>query len=61
MKHEIDSVIKHNEFLAEHTIKNNTRWLFARHKHGNNMNTGNSKRSEPQKFILSLLKRLDLA
>ena len=37
LKHEIFSVIKHNELLAEHTIKNKTRQLLSKYKHGNNI------------------------
>ena len=30
LKHKIDSVIKHNELLVEHTIKNEIRKLFSK-------------------------------
>ena len=34
LKHEIDSIIKHNKFLAEHTIKNKIGWLLFKYKYG---------------------------
>ena len=36
-KHETDSVIKHNEYLAEHTIINEISKLLFKYKHGNNI------------------------
>ena len=39
LKDEIYSVIKHNELLAEHTIKNKIRQLLSKYKHGNDMET----------------------
>ena len=33
-EHGIDSIIKHNELLAEHSIKNEVRYLLSKHKHG---------------------------
>ena len=35
--HEIDFVIKQNEFLAKHTIKNKARQLWSKYKHENNI------------------------
>ena len=35
LKYEIDSIIKHNEFLAEHTIKNEISRLLFKYKHEN--------------------------
>ena len=32
-KQEISSIIKHNELLAEHTIKNEIRQLLSKYKH----------------------------
>ena len=32
-KQEISSIIKHNELLAEHTIKNESRQLLSKYKH----------------------------
>ena len=37
LKHEIDSVIKHDELLAKHTIKKQIRQLLSKYKHGNNI------------------------
>ena len=37
LKDEIYSLIKHNELLAEHTIKNEIRQLLSNYKHGNNI------------------------
>ena len=34
LEHEIYSIIKHDELLAEHTIKNEVRQLFSKYKHG---------------------------
>ena len=34
LKHEIYSIINHNEHLAEHTIKNEIRQLLSNYKHG---------------------------
>ena len=34
LEHGIDSIIKHNELLAEHSIKNEVRYLLSKHKHG---------------------------
>ena len=49
LKHEIYSIIKHNEFLAEHINMETT-----------SMNTKNKKLNKPQKFILKLSHRLNL-
>ena len=37
MKHETDFIIKHNKFLAEHTIKNEISQLLCKDKHGNDI------------------------
>ena len=37
LKHESDSVIKHDELLAKHTIKKQIRQLLSKYKHGNNI------------------------
>ena len=37
MKHEINSIIKHNKFLAEHTIKNEISRLLLKYKHRNDI------------------------
>ena len=36
LKHEIDFIIKHNEFLAKHRIKNKISQSWS-NKHGNNI------------------------
>ena len=51
LKHEMDSIIKHNKSLAENTINTNMETIF--------MYTKNSKTTEPYKFVLHLSKRLD--
>ena len=35
LKHEIDFIIKQNDFLADHTIKNEISQILSKHKHGN--------------------------
>ena len=37
LKYEIDLIIKHNECLGEHTIKNEISQLLLKYKHGNNI------------------------
>ena len=37
LKHEIDSIIKHNGFLAEHTVKNKISQFLFQYKDGNNI------------------------
>ena len=37
LANEIDSIIKHNELLVEHTIKKEVRQLLPKYKHGNNI------------------------
>ena len=37
LKYESDSLIKHNEFLAEHTLKSKISRLFFQFKHGNDI------------------------
>ena len=34
LKYETDSIVKHNDFLAEHTIKNEINRLLFKYKHG---------------------------
>ena len=61
LKYETDFIIKHNEFLAEHTktaklvyyCSNISMEMIF-------MNTGNSKTNEPHKFVNKLSQRLDL-
>ena len=37
LKHEIDSIIKHNEFLAKQRTKNEISQFFSKYKHGNDI------------------------
>ena len=37
LEHEIDSIIKLNELLAEHEMKNEVRQLLSNYKHGNDI------------------------
>ena len=37
LEHEIDFIIKHNEFLAEKTIENEINQLLSKYKHGNDI------------------------
>ena len=37
LEHEIDSIIKLNELLAEHAMKNEVRQLLSNYKHGNDI------------------------
>ena len=37
LKHEIDSIIKHNETLGDHGIENKISQLLSKYKHGNNV------------------------
>ena len=37
LEHKIGSFIKHNELLAEHTIKNKVRQLLSKYKHENDI------------------------
>lgn len=36
-KYEIDFMMKHKEYLAEHTIKDKTNWLLSKNKYGNDI------------------------
>ena len=61
LKHEIYSIIKHNEHLAEHTIKTRLdNYCPIIGMETISMNTENRKWNEPQKFVLNLTGRLDL-
>ena len=53
MKHEFDFIIRHNEFLAEHVIKNEVGQLLCKYKHGNDIH----EHWKLQKFVLNLLER----
>ena len=37
LKNEMDSTIKHNEFLSEHTMKNKISRFSLEYKHGNDI------------------------
>ena len=37
LKHEIDSVVKHNELLANHAIKREVRQLLSKYKRGDDI------------------------
>ena len=37
VKHETDSTIEHNEFLAKHKINNKIRQLLFKYNHGNDI------------------------
>ena len=61
LKHEIDFLIKHNEFLAEDTIKNEISQYCPNISMGMIfMSTENSKTNDSHKSILNSLQRLDL-
>ena len=54
LANEIDSIIKCNERLAEHTIKKKFKQLFPNIRMETIfMNTKNSKANEPQKYVLN--------
>ena len=57
--HEINFVIKQNEFLADHTIKNKIRQLWSKISMETIFrNTENSKTNERWKFVLNLPQKL---
>ena len=61
LKHEIYSIIKYNELLADHTIKRRLDNYFPHISMKTIfMNSANSKTSDPHKFILNLSQTLDL-
>ena len=59
LKHEIDFVIKPNEFLAEHSIKVNycVEKISVQKRFSGKQN---SKAKEPHRFVLNLLQILDI-
>ena len=60
-KNEIDSIIKHDELLAEHTIKNEIdNYCPNISMKTILMNRENSKTDEPHKFVFDLSQKLDL-
>ena len=60
LKHEIDLIIKQNEFLAEHTIKNKINYCSNISMVTIFTNMENSKTNQPQKFVLNLPQKIDL-
>ena len=54
LEHEIDSVIKHNELLVKHTIKNEVIQLLSKYKDGSNIHE-HFKHNEPHKLFLKKL------
>ena len=46
LKHEIEYIIKINESLAENKIKNETKQLLSKYKHGNNIHQHGKKQNE---------------
>ena len=46
LKHEIEYIIKINESLAENKIKNETKQLLFKYKHGNNIHQHGKKQNE---------------
>ena len=60
LKHEIEFIIKSNEFLAENKIENEIEQLFSNIRMETIfMNTENSKKKDPLKFVLKLSQRLN--
>ena len=61
LKHKIDSIIKRNKLLAEHTIKTRLVNYYPNIRMETTfMNTENSKTNEPHKSFLNLSQRLDI-
>ena len=61
LEHEINSVVKHNEFVAENTIEYEVKQSFrVINLEKIFKNTENSKMNEPHKCFLNLSQRLDL-
>ena len=61
LKDEMDPIIKHNDFLAEHAVK--TRLVYCCSNiimETISINTKNSKSNEPKNIVLNLSQRLDL-
>ena len=53
MKYGIDFIIKHNEVLAEHTMKNEISWLLSKYEHGSNFREHREQQSEGTTQICS--------
>ena len=50
LKHEIESIIKYNELLVKHTIKNEVIQLLSKYKDGSNIHK-HEKHNEPHKLF----------
>ena len=50
MEHEIESIIKYNELLVKHTIKNEVIQLLSKYKDGSNIHE-HEKHNEPHKLF----------
>ena len=60
-KHDMEFIMKRNESLAEHKIKNEIDQLLLKYKHGHDIyKTENSRTNKPHKFVLNLQQRLGL-
>ena len=46
LKHEIEYIIKINESLAEDKMKNETKQLLSKYKHGNNIDEHGKQQNE---------------
>ena len=46
LKHDIHFIVRHNEFLAEHTIKNEISWLLFKYKHANKIHEHGKQQNE---------------
>ena len=46
MKHEIEFIIKINEYLAENKIKNEIEQILLKYKHGHNIHEHGKQQSE---------------
>ena len=46
LKHEIEFIIKSNEYLAENKIKNRIEQLFLKYKHENNIHENGKEQNE---------------
>ena len=46
LKHEIEFIVKRNEFLAEHKTNSNTEQLLSKYKHGNDFHEHGKQQNE---------------
>ena len=54
LKHEIECIIKRNEYLARNKIKNKIEQLLLKYKHGNDIHEHRkNKTNKPQVFYLT--------